>query len=56
MQKMEMWKQRSIIREQEGIERYARQVNKPLNDPSLRFLYHEQLHLPGVFYAKLLNQ
>ena len=55
-QAVELWKQRSIIREQEEIERYARQVNKPPDDPSLRFLYHEPLHLQNIFYANLLNQ
>ena len=56
MQGMEMWKQRSIVRMQEEIEQYARQVSKPADDPSLRFLYHEPLYLQNVFYAKLLNQ
>lgn len=44
-QGVELWKQRSIIREQEEIGQYARQVNKPPDDPSVRFLYHEPLHL-----------
>jgi hypothetical protein len=34
VQGMEMWKQQSIIREQEAIERFA-QLNNPPDDPSL---------------------
>lgn len=57
MQGMDIWKQRSIVREQEEIERFGRQVTKPPDDdPSLRFLYHEPLHLHNIFSAKLLNE
>ena len=56
VQGMDMWKQRAIVREQEEIERYARQVNKPSDDPQLRFLHHEPLYIQNTFFAKLLNQ
>ena len=56
MQGLNMWRERSIIREQEEIERYARRVAKPSTDPQTRFLHHEPLHLQNLYYGKLLNQ
>ena len=56
MQGLEMWKQRSIIREQEEMERFAREVMPAPTDPSRRFLYHEPMHLQSIYYAKLLSQ
>jgi hypothetical protein len=56
VQGMDMWKQRAIVRDQEEIELYARQVNKPSDDPQLRFLHHEPLYIQNTFFAKLLNQ
>jgi len=56
LQGLELWKQRAIIRRQEEVERYARQVNQPFSDPALRFLYHEPLNVQNTYYAKLLNQ
>src|SRR5271169_1074116 len=49
MQGMEMWKQRAIVREQGEIERFSRQVNKLSDDPKLRFLHHEPLHIQNTF-------
>src|SRR5579862_5117453 len=56
MQSLQLWKQRSIICEQEDIEQYARLISSPATDPFLRFLHHEPLHLQNRYYAKLLNQ
>jgi hypothetical protein len=56
MQGLELWKQRSIVVEQEDIERYARIVTPVPSDPALRFLHHEPLYLQDRYYAKLLNQ
>lgn len=55
-QGLEMWKQRVIIREQEEIERFAREIMLAPTNPSQRFLYHEPLYLQSVYYAKLLSQ
>ena len=56
VQGLEMWKQRSIVREQEEIERFARELMPAPTDPSRRFLYHEPLQLQSIYYAKLLTQ
>ena len=56
MQGMELWKQRAVVREQEDIEQHAQKVNKPSDDPQLRFLHYEPLCIQHTYYAKLLNQ
>jgi len=56
MQGFEMWKQRSIIRQQEELERYARLTTPLKEDPQSRFLWYQPLPLQNTYYAKLLNQ
>jgi hypothetical protein len=56
MQGVEMWKQRPIIQKQEELNNMRRQISKLPDNPSLRFLRHEPLHLKNIYYAKLQNQ
>ena len=55
-QSFELWRQRSIVAQQETIELYCEQITPPSTDPALRFLWHEPLYLDSVYFAKLLNQ
>jgi hypothetical protein len=55
VRQFEIWRQRTVIREQEDVERVARQMtNLSVDVP--RFLWYEPLHLQNLYYAKLLNQ
>ena len=55
-QGLDLWRERSIIREQEELERFARGILEPSTSLHSRFLHHEPLHLQSLYYGKLLNQ